>query len=107
MNPIPRVCEWPDARVQRIIAIGKNTMKVKPKMTTSFEEVYPNIVHFVDAIGYIAIGHDSDSPLTSFIQAMDPGGMVWEGKEAYKTLDEALQDLDDGLKRWMREVGIE
>jgi hypothetical protein len=62
-------------------------------MATSFEELYPNIAHFVDAIGWIAVGYDDDSPLTSFIRAIDPGGTVWEGKEEYKTLDEAFQDL--------------
>jgi hypothetical protein len=82
-------------------------MKAKRNMTTSFVEVYPNIAHFVDAIGYITIGHDDDSSLTSFIRAIDPGGMVWEGKDAYKTLDEAFQDLEQGLERWMREEGIE
>jgi hypothetical protein len=82
-------------------------MKAKRTMATSFEEVYPNIAHFVDAIGYITIGHDDDSSLSSFIRAIDPGGMVWEGKDAYKTLDEAFQDLEEGLERWMREEGIE
>ena len=75
-------------------------------MATSFEESYPNIAYFVDAIGWIAVGYDDDSPLTSFIRAMDPGGMVWEGKDEYKTLDEAFQDLEEGLGRWMREAGI-
>jgi hypothetical protein len=82
-------------------------MKAKRKMATSFEEAYPNIAHFVDAIGYITIGHDDDSPLTSFIRAIDPGGMVWEGKDTYKTLEEAFQDLEAGLGKWMREEGIE
>jgi hypothetical protein len=81
-------------------------MKAKRKVATSFEEAYPNITHFIEAIGYMTIGHD-DSPLTSFIRAIDPGGMVWEGKDAYKTLDEAFQDLEQGLERWMREEGIE
>jgi hypothetical protein len=27
-------------------------MKAKRKPTTSFEEAYPNIAHFIDAIGY-------------------------------------------------------
>jgi hypothetical protein len=55
-------------------------------MATSFEESHPNIAHFVDAIGWIEVGHDDDSPLTSFIRAIDSGGMVWEGKDEYKTL---------------------
>ena len=49
----------------------------------------------------------NNSPLTSFIRAIDPGGMVWEGKDEYKTLDQAFQDLEEGLGRWMREAGIE
>jgi len=81
-------------------------MKAKRKMATSFEEAYPNIAHFIDTMGYITIGHDN-SPLTSFIRAIDPGGMVWEGKDTYKRLDEALQDLEAGLGTWMREEGIE
>ena len=82
-------------------------MKAKRKIAPSFEEAYPNIAHFVDAIGYITIGHDDDSPQTSFIQAIDPGGMVWEGEDAYKTLDEAWQDLEAGLGKWMRKEGVE
>jgi hypothetical protein len=82
-------------------------MKAKRNMAPSFEESYPNIAHFVEAIGYITIGHDDDSPLTSFIQAIDPGGMVWEGKDAYQTLEEAFQDCEVGLGTWMREAGIE
>ena len=76
-------------------------------MATTFEEAYPSIAHFVDAIGYITIGYDDDSPLNSFLQAMDSGGMVWEGKDTYKTLEEAFQDLDGGLGKWMQEEGIE
>jgi hypothetical protein len=82
-------------------------MKAKRKLATSFEEAYPNIAHFIDAIGYITIGHDDDSSLTSFIRAIDPGGMVWEGKDTYQTLEEGFQDLEAGLGTWMREEGIE
>jgi hypothetical protein len=76
-------------------------------MATSFEKSYPHIAHFVDAIGWIEVEYDDESPLTSFIRAIDPGGMVWEGKDAYQTLDEAFQDVEEGLARWMREQGIE
>jgi hypothetical protein len=66
-------------------------MKAKRNMATSFEEAYPNIAHCIDAIGSMTIGHD-DRPLTSFIRAIDRGGMVWEGQDTSKTLEEALQD---------------
>lgn len=80
-------------------------MNATRKVVTSFEDAYPNITHFVDAIGFITIGHD-DSPLTSFIRAIDFGGMVWEGQDTYQTLEEAFQDLEAGLGKWMREEGI-
>ncbi len=76
-------------------------------MTPSLESLYPNTAYFVDATGWIEMGRDDDSPLTSFIRALDAGGMVWEGKDEYKTLDEAFQDLEQGLTEWMQEQGIE
>lgn len=33
-----------------------------------FESTYPNISHFVKAEGYIEMGYDDDSPLTSEIR---------------------------------------
>ncbi len=76
-------------------------------MSSSFESLYPNIAYFVDAIGWIEFGHNDDSPLTSFIRAIDMGGMVWEGKDKYGTLDKAFQDLEKGLGKWMREEGMD
>jgi hypothetical protein len=31
------------------------------------------------------------------------GGMVWEGQDTYNSLDEAFQDLEQGLGAWMNE----
>ena len=76
-------------------------------MATSLEILYPHTNYFVDAIGWIEVGRDDDSSLTSFIKALNAGGMVWEGKDEYKTLDEAFQDLEQGLAEWMQEQGIE
>jgi hypothetical protein len=75
-------------------------------MATSFEQSSPHMTHVVHAIGWIEVGHDDDRPLTSFIRAIDPGGMVWEGRDAYETLDEAFQDVEEGLATWMRKQGI-
>ena len=68
---------------------------------------YRNIAHFVDAIGYIEIGYDHASPLTSFIRVLDEGGMVWEGADEYPSLDAAFAALEAGLGEWMEEMGIE
>ncbi len=42
----------------------------------------------------------------SFIRALDDGGMVWEGRKSYPTLDAALQDLETALVAWMRKQGL-
>ena len=57
-------------------------------MTSSFEEA----------------GYDFDSSLSSFIRALDAGGIPWEGKDSYDTLNEALQDLETGLEEQFREI---
>ena len=40
------------------------------------------------------------------VRALDSGGMVWEGKDQYKSIDAALQDLEKGLEEWMEETGL-
>src|SRR5436305_85144 len=52
-------------------------------VASSFEQRYPNIAYFVAAVGWIHLGRDDDSPLTSVIRALDPGGMAWEGQDTY------------------------
>lgn len=75
-------------------------------MKPTFESRYPNVAHFVDAIGWIEIGTNDDTPLTSFIRALDIGGMIWEGEDSYPSLDAAFADLEQALIDWMEEVGI-
>lgn len=70
-------------------------------MASPLETAYPNITHWVKAAGWIQIGRDDAND--SFIQAIDEGGTVWEGRKSYKTLDEALQALEKGLAQWMTE----
>lgn len=41
--------------------------------------------------------------LRSFVRALDEGGMVWEGKIKYRTMDEALQALKNGIAEWTGE----
>jgi hypothetical protein len=74
-------------------------------MKLSFEDTYPNIARWVDEHeGWIEIGYDADSPLNSFVRAIDCGGMLWQGKESYGSLDEALQDLNTGLEAVLKEI---
>lgn len=70
------------------------------------ELLFPNTAYFVDEYGWIELGYDEDSPLTSFVRALNMGGMVWEGEDSYPTLDEAFADLERGISQWMEQEGL-
>jgi hypothetical protein len=76
-------------------------------MTTSkyLEAKYPTLTRFVNEIGRVEIGL-GNYMISAFVVAYDEGGTVYEGKDAYSSLDEALQDLDAGIKEYLEEFGI-
>ena len=49
--------------------------------------------------GWIEIGLNEFS--TSFVRALDEGGLVWEGNDQYASLDDALRALDAGVAAWI------
>ncbi len=67
--------------------------------SSAFEQAYPLITEWVTTQGWVEIGQIEGTP--TFIMALDKGGMVWEGKKKYKTLDEAFQALEKGLAEWL------
>lgn len=71
-------------------------------MPDVFAHRYLNINRFVSERVWIEIGSDKYS--MSFIRALDPGGLVWEGEQFYDSLDDALADLERGLAQWLKEV---
>ena len=73
-------------------------------MAQNLEAIYPTIARWVQEYGWIEIGQDDMSP--SFVRALNEGGMVWEGRKSYPTLDAALQDLETALVAWMRKQGL-
>jgi hypothetical protein len=70
---------------------------------TNFSSTYPNPAARTESYGWIEIGQDDDSQ--SFIRALDMGGMVWDGKPKYKTVDAALDDLEAALEKIIEESG--
>jgi hypothetical protein len=68
-----------------------------------FDEQYPNIARWVRG-GRIEIGQNDYS--RSFIRVFDEGGMIWEGKESYPNVAEALADADEAIGRWANEAGL-
>ena len=65
-------------------------------MKLSFEAAFPNITCWVKGFGTVEIGYDPQTG--SFIRAIDKGGMVWSGESHYKSLDNAFEHLENGIK---------
>ena len=70
----------------------------------SFEEQYPSIHHFVEALGWIEIGQNEE--ISAFVRAYDLGGTVYEGEDSYPSLEAAFQDLEAGIKAYLNENSI-
>ena len=70
---------------------------------SSFELKYPNITRFTEDYGWVEIGV-SNPYVTAFVKAYDEGGTVWEGKDNYKNMDQALEELERGISKWFHEV---
>ena len=70
---------------------------------TNFSSTYPNPAAWTESYGWIEIGEVDFSQ--SFVRALDMGGMVWEGKSKYKTVDAALDDLEAALEKIIEEIG--
>lgn len=65
-----------------------------------FSKKYPNIADWT-ADGIIEIGRPEWGD--SFIRVIDEGGVVWEGKRKYATIDEALQEAEQAIMAWLKE----
>lgn len=66
-----------------------------------FEQKYPALTRWVDEYGWIEMGQlDGPAP---FIWALNEGGVIWEGEDSYRTLDEAFRDAEKGIAAWLKE----
>jgi hypothetical protein len=72
------------------------------KVSDAFASQYPSVAAWVQEQGWIELGPDEYS--ASFIRVLDCGGMVWEGKAGYRTVDEAFADADAAVAAWLGEV---
>ena len=72
-----------------------------PKQPDAFANKYPNVAGWLLGGSWIEIGQTEQ--MRSFVRALDEGGMVFEGKSTYRTMDEALEALDNGIARWTKQ----
>jgi hypothetical protein len=56
--------------------------------------------NWVHERGWMEIGRDGHLP--SFARALDAGGLVWESKGRYGSLEDALPDLHQGITAWLQ-----
>lgn len=74
-------------------------------MKNPFDKKYPNIARWIEEHeGVLELGYDVDSPIDSFVRAIDCGGMPWSGKDSYESIDAALQDADDALAEVLKDI---
>ncbi len=55
------------------------------------------------ADGWLELGFDYGSG--AFIRLIDHGGMIWQGKAEYPTVDAALAEAEEAAKAWFEENG--
>ncbi len=67
----------------------------------SFAAAYPQLARWIMGDGWVELGRNDDT--RSLARALDEGGVVWEGKEHYRSVDELLRDLNAGIAAWLME----
>jgi hypothetical protein len=67
------------------------------KPTTTFEDLFPAIAEWIDTRGWIEFGQDDQS--RSMARVLDEGGMIWEGKKKYPSINEVFADVEQALKK--------
>jgi hypothetical protein len=78
---------------------------MKKPGSSSFEATYPAITRWVKEFGRVEIG--PDELMDNFVKAIDRGGMPWGGKGQYESIDEALRDMEDGIKAFLEAQGLD
>src|SRR3954471_3124903 len=71
-------------------------------LTSSFDRRFPTIARWISQEeGWVELGADHHS--RSLARALYGGGMAWEGKDDYESLDEALRATEEGIASWLDE----
>jgi hypothetical protein len=67
-----------------------------------FDQRFPTIARWISQEeGWVELGADHYS--RSLVRALYGGGMAWEGKGDYESLDEALRAMEEGIAAWLEE----
>ncbi len=72
--------------------MAKSTAK-----SQQFEDLYPAIAEWIDTTGWIELGQDDMS--RSMARVLDEGGLVWEGKSSYPSINALFEDVERAVKK--------
>ena len=75
---------------------------MKNTHSEDFKSKYPNIANWVQG-GWIEIGRSDWGG--AFIKVLDEGGLIWESKQKYPSIDEALEAAELSITKWLKENG--
>ena len=78
---------------------------MKKSGSSSFEATYPAITRWVEEFGRVEIG--TAGLMDNFVKAIDRDGIPWCGKGEYESIDEALRDMEDGIKAFLEAQGLD
>jgi SOS-response transcriptional repressor LexA len=84
--------------IEELPPLDTTTGEMPGQRVPTFAETYPTVTAWVNTQGWIEIGQDLNSH--SMVRALDEGGLVWEGKTHYITLDALFADLEAHLIAW-------
>jgi repressor LexA len=77
------------------------TGRLGPAEAPAFAATYPHLARWIMSSGWVELGRTDWA--RSLARALDEGGLVWEGKDRYGSVEELLRDLNAGIAQWLAE----
>lgn len=79
-------------------------MKPDAEPKDVFTANYPNVTTWVQSGGLIEMGINHNT--NSSVRALDEGGIIWQGRTEYPTMDATFEALEAGIAAWLTKQGI-
>ncbi len=68
----------------------------------SEEKKYPAITQLINSDGRLELGFIPQMQITAL--AVQEGATIWEGKKNYQSIEDLLEDAEQGIKAWIDET---
>jgi len=101
---LPRITAAFQHHLRQMREVRRAKMVRPTEEQQSVEKLFPTIAKYVQGYGHIEIGDQEGFGFV--VRALDYGGLVFEDDKP-DTLAEAMAALENGLRKWFEEQGIE